>query len=138
MDGSIRKRRWRNSSVKTESGVTPLSFVRDLSSSASQPSSFGGRREVGDGFGVKVGAGVGGGGGGGWSLETLQDIQINQSPLSVYQVFGRGGGRIFGGGPRRRRADAFLGARWLVERLAVVGCVVIFISALFGGLEVMW
>ena len=62
MDGSGGEKRQRNGGIKSKSGVTPSSSIRDLSYFAPQLSLFGGGGEVGNGFGVGSRGGVGGGG----------------------------------------------------------------------------
>ena len=65
MDRSGVEQRQINSSIERDSGVTPLSFVRDPSSFASQSSLFRGGGARGKSFGIGVGGGVGVGGEGG-------------------------------------------------------------------------
>ena len=68
MDGSGGEKRQRNDGIKSKSGVTPLSSIRDLSYFAPQLSLFGGGGEVGNNFGVRAkGSARGGGEGGGLS-----------------------------------------------------------------------
>ena len=61
-----------------------------------------GVRAGGNSFGVRVGGGVGVGGEGGGSSEILQAVQMDQSPLYVYQGLGGGGGSSGGSGLGRR------------------------------------
>ena len=65
MDGSGGEWCKRNGGIKSKSGVTPSSSIRDLSSFTPQLSLFGGGGAVGNGFGVGSRGGVGGGGEGG-------------------------------------------------------------------------
>ena len=74
-----------------------LSSIRDPYYFASQSSLFRGGGLVGNGFGVGVRSGVGGGDEGEVLSEILQDVQIDQSPLSASPGFGGGGVRSDGG-----------------------------------------
>ena len=62
---------------------------------------------------------------------------MDQYPIYVYQSFGGGGGSSDGGclGGRKRMRPSE--ARWLADKLAAAGYVVIIISELFGGLGSM-
>ena len=87
-----------------------MSFFRDPSSLASQSSSFGGGGAGGNSFGVGVGAVIRGGDEGRVLSDILQAMNMDQSPLYVYQGFRGGGGSsdngsLVGGGwmcPQRR------------------------------------
>ena len=75
MDGSGGERRQRNGGIKSKSGVTPSSSIRDLSSFAPQLSLFGGGGAVGNGFGVGARGGVRGGGEGGGLSEIFRPFR---------------------------------------------------------------
>ena len=92
MNGRGGEKRQRNGRIKSKSGVTPSSSIRDMSYSAPQLSLFGGGGAVGNGFGVGARGGVGGGGEGGGLSESFQAIQIDQLPLYTSKVFGKGEG----------------------------------------------
>ena len=88
--------------IKSKSRVTPSSSIRDLSSFAPQLSLFGGRGAVGNGFGIRARGGVGGGGDVGGLSDIFEAMQMDQLPLYVSTVFGRGGGSSGGSGLRGR------------------------------------
>ena len=91
MNGSGGERRQRNGGIKSKSGVTPSSSIRDMSYFAPQLSLFGGGGAVGNGFGVGSRGGVRGGGEGGGLSEIFQAMHTDQLPLYASTVFGRGG-----------------------------------------------
>ena len=96
----------RNGGIKSKSGVTPSSSIRDMSYFAPQLSLFGGGGAVGNGFGVGSRGGVRGGGEGGGLSEIFQAMQMDQSPFYASQVFGgwggSSGGSVLGGRGRMR------------------------------------
>ena len=90
MNGSGGEKRQRNGGIKSKSGVTPSSSIRDLSSFTPQLSLFGGGGAVGNGFGIRARGGVGGGGEGGGLSEILSPCRWINRPFTRLQFLEEG------------------------------------------------